>query len=558
MNKIIAVSAVVDTRAMTIYTVTGETVTVLQGDPRLAVFTKALSEGIKQPGDTVELDLDYNAPEPVEIAPTKLGDFQKFEEQSGLVKFFKVAKKAVSKFFGQVVEEKPDDKVRTQQPSDPVAPMEIGRTFNLHQALDAVARQEVTEQTQAATEEVPVMSSIEEVMANAKAVPASSPDFRMTPAEEETHDVVAVVTQDDGSLGMVPNAYKLATQVAHAAETGQTKGVEALLKRMAAITGTRQHSVEDLLKFIQRGDLPVTDDGRIVYYKLLNKTDNQFGYADIHTGNVPQGPGVRVQMDESLVDSNRRNECSSGLHVARRQYLGSFGGNACILGSLNPEDVIAVPNYDANKMRVKGYDLHFLLSADEFKMVKRNEPFPADSPAAKMLALIIAGKQPPVTHVVNIGGHRGTNLTITKTDAEPVAETDVEAAIAEAEPVAPIEEVVPINEGPSNFKAVLDAAPLDPTELAKKPNPMDEDLSVEEPEEPAPAPSPKPVTEKVTETGAAPKPFSPRARIAHLLASEPMSADLAQKLNAIKRTAKKGWDKLGVDAATEAKIKALL
>ena len=555
MNKINAVSAIVDTRAMTIYTNTGETVTILQGDPRLAVFVKALQEGIKNPGDFVELDLDYNAPEPRETAPSKLGDFEKFEQQSGLVKFFKVAKKAVSKFFGQTEEQKEEteqDKVRNKQRVAPVEPLEVGRTFNLQEAVNKVETGKQSLDTSEVT--TAQLSSIEEVMAHAQTVPASSPEFRMTAAEEQTHDVVAVIQQDDGSLGMVPNAHKLATQVAHAAETGQTAGVEALLKRMAAISDTRQHSVEDLLKFIQRGDLPVTDDGRIVYYKLLNRTDNQFGYADIHTGNVPQGPGVRVQMDASLVDHNRRNECSNGLHVARRQYLGSFGGDSCILGSLNPEDVIAVPNYDADKMRVKGYDLHFLLSPEEFKMVKSNTPFPADSKAAKMLALIIAGKQPPVTHVVNIGGHRGTLINITKTEADAVAEAEVEAAVADAEPVAPIEEVVPHNDGPSNIAVVLDAAPLDPTQLAQTTSPLTEGLAVEEKEEPvAETPVTKHKAAPDVPTGA-----SPRAQIAALLASEPMSAELAKRVNIIKRAAKKGWDKLGVDAVTEQKIKDLL
>ena len=558
MNKINAVSAIVDTRAMTIYTNTGETVTILQGDARLAVFVKALQEGIKNPGDSVELDLDYNAPEPKETAPSKLGDFEKFEQQSGLVKFFKVAKKAVSKFFGQTEEQKEEteqDKVRNKQRAAPVEPLEVGRTFNLQEAVNKVETgKQSLDTSEVATAQ---LSSIEEVMAHAEAIPASSPDFRMTAAEEQTHDVVAVIQQDDGSLGMVPNAHKLATQVAHAAETGQTKGIEALLKRMAAISDTRQHSVEDLLKFIQRGDLPVTDDGRIVYYKLLNRTDNQFGYADIHTGNVPQGPGVRVQMDASLVDHNRRNECSNGLHVARRQYLGSFYGDSCILGSLNPEDVIAVPNYDANKMRVKGYDLHFLLSPEEFKMVKSNTPFPADSKAAKMLALIIAGKQPPVTHVVNIGGHRGTLINITKTEADAVAEAEVEAAVADAEPVAPIEEVVPHNDGPSNIAVVLDAAPLDPTQLAQIASRYREQEEAEEPESQQ-RDTFKAKSAPKTKAKAAPAAGSPRAKIAALLASEPMSAELAVKVNAIKRAAKKGWDKLGVDAVTEQKIKDLL
>ena len=550
MNKINAVSAVVDTRAMTIYTNTGKTVTIMQGDPRLKVYLKLLQEGIKNPGDSVELDLDLNAPEPVETAPTVLGDFEKFEQQSGLVKFFKVTKKAVAKFFGQ--EQKETKRKDPAPPAEPVEPVEVGR-FDLSSAIHEVQKSKETTPQVQVTEEV-TLSSVEEVMANAQAIPASSPDFRMTKEEEDTHDIVAVVEGEDGSLGMVPNAHKLATQVAHAAETGKTKGVEALLKRMAAISGTRQHSVEDLLKFIQRGDLPVTDDGRIVYYKLLNSTgNNEFGYADIHTGNVPQGPGVRVQMDEILVDPNRRNECSSGLHVARRQYLGSFGGDTCIMGSLNPEDVVAVPNYDANKMRVKAYDLHFKLSPEEFRLVKRNEPFPADSPAAKMLALIIAGKQPPITHVVSIGGHHGTLIKIEKTDAEPVAEEVVEELVEQAAPVAPIDEVNPLNTSPSTVKVVLDDEHIDPTSLMTEetyPEPVSDQR------DPFKAKGEKPATK--AKAKAAPAAGSPRVRIAALLASGPLTTDLALKLNAIKRAAKKGWGKLGVDADTEKKIRDLL
>ena len=194
MNKINAVSAIVDTRAMTIYTNTGETVTILQGDARLAVFVKALQEGIKNPGDSVELDLDYNAPEPKETAPSKLGDFEKFEQQSGLVKFFKVAKKAVSKFFGQTEEQKEEteqDKVRNKQRAAPVEPLEVGRTFNLQEAVNKVETgKQSLDTSEVATAQ---LSSIEEVMAHAEAIPASSPDFRMTAAEEQTHDVVAVI-----------------------------------------------------------------------------------------------------------------------------------------------------------------------------------------------------------------------------------------------------------------------------------------------------------------------------------------------------------------------------
>ena len=133
----------------------------------------------------------------------------------------------------------------------------------------------------------------------------------------------------------------------------------------------------------------------------------------------------------------------------------------------------------------------------------------------------------------------------------------MEAAIADAEPVAPIEEVVPHNDGPSNIAVVLDAAPLDPTQLAQIASQCQEQEEEEEPESQQRDVFKAKGTPKA-KAKAAPAGTSPRAQIAALLASEPMSAELAVKVNAIKRAAKKGWDKLGVDAVTEQKIKDLL
>ncbi|MEL2330844.1 hypothetical protein, partial [Klebsiella pneumoniae] len=86
---------------------------------------------------------------------------------------------------------------------------------------------------------------------------------------------------------------------------------------------------------------PIADDGCIVIYKLLLKDGpsdhKEFSYRDIHSQKVPQSVGTLVCMNESLVDPDRRNECSNGLHVARRQYLGNFSGNVCVLAKVAPE-----------------------------------------------------------------------------------------------------------------------------------------------------------------------------------------------------------------------------
>lgn len=539
MNKIIVIAAVVDTQCLTLYTPEGDTHVLLQVDPCVPIIVKKLQPVLTGPGTSMEIDLDDMNPMAVAKEPevkheSALNQFAEFEKQSGVVRFFKVAKKALKNFFGGK-----DPEPEAEQKVEIIAPMEMGEVKTFSLAKTMIEIEQTADENCALdgdTSEVePItaapMSAIDEVMANAKAIPASSEDFAMTRSEEETHDVVAVVQQDDGSVGLVPNAHKLATQVAHATASGNSKGMNALLKRLAEMPKSRTHSVEDLLKFLERGDLPITDDGRIVFYKLLNKSDGQFGYVDCHSGNVQQGANVEVRMAESLVDPNRRNECSNGLHVARRQYLRSFGGEVCFLGTLAPEDVVAVPDYDANKMRVCAYQLHFLLSDGDCEHVKANYPFTADMEIAKKLAIILAGNQPPVTHLVTIGSRNGGNLKITEIGDLEAAPVEVDLSTVEA--VASIEEKPNLQPTPKKEKPVvkLDAEKVDPTAIAK-------------------AEKTKALADKVLGT--------PREKIAAILAEGPLDAERAQRIYVIKKAAKKGYHKLGVDAKTEKKIVALL
>lgn len=538
MNKIIVIAAVVDTQCLTLYTPEGDMHVLLQGDPRVPIIVKKLQPVLTGPGTSMEIDLDEMNPIPVTKEPEEkpesaLNQFAEFEKQSGVTKFFKVAKTALKKFFGASEPE-------PEKPVEIIAPMEMGEVKTFSLALTMAEVEQAADENYALSAEPeavvePIsgtpMSSIDEVMANAKAIPASSEDFAMTVEEEKTHDVVAVVVKDDGSVGLVPHAHKLATQVAHATKTGNNKGMNALLKRLAEMPTSRTHSVEDLLKFLERGDLPITDDGRIVFYKILRKKTGKFGYVDCHSGNVQQGPNVEVRMAESLVDTNRRNECSNGLHVARRQYLSSFSGDICFLGSLAPEDVVAVPDYDANKMRVCAYQLHFLLSDEDFRHVKANRPFTADMEIAKKLAIILAGNQPPITHLVTIGSRNGGDLKITKIGDPEAAPVEVDLSTVEA--VASIEEkpnLQPRVEKPK-VEVRLDAEKVDPTAIAK-------------------AEKTKAVVDKV--------PGTPREKIAAILAEGPLDAERAQRIYVIKKAAKKGFHKLGVDAKTEKKIEALL
>jgi hypothetical protein len=290
------------------------------------------------------------------------------------------------------------------------------------------------------------MSVVDEIMAHA--VPVTDSEFhedgidkqgnvveengftdnqRHTPETEDT--IIAVV---NGQI--IPGVELIKTQFSRAAKLGSTTGVENFLKRIAAVIDKRSHSVEDLIKFMERGDMPIADDGSILIYKLLNRT-SEGKYVDCHSGKVVQFVGAYVCMDEKLVDRNRNNECSNGLHVARRGYLRSFFGNVCVMAKLDPEDVIAVPTYDANKVRVCGYHIIAELTDAQRSRVMENQPLTHNEAGRVLIAKALAGDHIRRTHEVRITEQKGGGLQTKKLDkseapapvATPDAPKEVEA-----------------------------------------------------------------------------------------------------------------------------------
>lgn len=171
------------------------------------------------------------------------------------------------------------------------------------------------------------MSVVDEIIAHA--VPVSSEKFNEKGLVQQRPMVVNAVTSNDhpddtaedtiiAVVGdkIIPGMELIKSQFGRAAKMGSVQGVENFLKRLSTVIESRSHSVEDLLKFMERADLPIADDGTIIIYKVLNKQGDR--YVDCHTGRVQQWVGAYVCMDPSLVDHNRSNECSNGLHVARR------------------------------------------------------------------------------------------------------------------------------------------------------------------------------------------------------------------------------------------------
>lgn len=389
------VAALVDTRNLILYTEDGNTVVIPQGDPRLAKILDIVTP-ICAAGGVAEVVIN-----PIDT-------YSQFEESTGgLVKLFRVARSKLFNFF------KATDKTTSSVP-----PQIIG---------DVVAQ---------------LRKATVEIMQHAVPISECSlgdTDLYNGPTHQEgdSGDTLIAVT----GTNVLPDVHKLKAQMGRAVAEGSGTGLALFIAR--ASTCNRQHTQEDLMRFMERGDLPIANDGSIIIYKVLKRTQNgTFTYVDCHSKQVPQKVGTLVHMAPNLVDHNRAQECSNGLHVARRGYLSSFSGDVCVIAKVNPEDVIAVPYHDANKMRVCAYHILYELSAEDYAELCKNKPLKTNQ-GKQMLANAISGDHVGILSDVEIGGHCGKNLTIKDSDAPEQEAIAIKLANpTEATPMAePLKEV---------------------------------------------------------------------------------------------------------------------
>lgn len=213
-------------------------------------------------------------------------------------------------------------------------------------------------------------------------------------------------------------------------------GLVNFMKRLADFPKERSHTVQELLRFLERGDLPLANDGSILAYKVLTSTGEDGWFVDCHTRKVRQCVGARVSMSEDLIDPSRRNECSTGLHIARRGYLRHFPGDIIALVKIAPEDVVAVPEYDANKMRVAAYHIIGLIPSRLHEVLRNNNNMTDGEEGAELLGAAVAGLHIGVTHEVVIRSNMGGDVVITDVADNTVIDLQKRAAPAKAvEPI---------------------------------------------------------------------------------------------------------------------------
>lgn len=507
--KITTIAGVLDKKELTLYKPDGTKVVLPQGDSRIQrIVDHAAPFWLRR--EPVEVDLDRSS-------VTESNPYSKYEENSnGLVKFFRVAKKAIREIFNPLehvnIEQ---DAVLGEVPPGP-QPEEA-------EAPVATVDPVIAEQTRMA-------AAVSQIMATAQ--PSNHKDFHDAHLEKTEETIIGVV---DGQI--IENMENLKLHFDRANKLGSATGVQNFLDRISKVIGKRRHSVEDLLKFMEKGDLPIAEDGSIVIFKRLKTVRNKpvGTFVDCHSGNVFQRVGSYVVMDESMVDPNRHADCSNGLHVARRQYLKGFSGDVCIIAKVAPEDVIAVPQYDANKMRVCAYHILFQLNQDATNAVCNDRSFSDNEEACTQLAKALSGDHIGKIEEVRITESRGGGLKITP--LIEAQEVELELYKAEITDTGIQAEPLKVDE---HFNPVTLNAPAV--------NPLKHVNVVQE--------------EKKEQVIVPTEPEKPRTRteeIQYMLKQLDSSVETiriaaAKSLMEMKKKAKVSWTKLGVSANQETKI----
>lgn len=474
MTKIRIVAAVVDTRRLTLYKEDGETIRIPQGDERVQRIIDETKEDLLL-GKVAEVELGTASGE----QPTNT--YADFEEKSGgVVRFLRTAKSRVARLFGGSDLPQENQSVEDDEEGEPLLTLGSVEQNQLDAALKDISD---------------------------NAIPMDNDEI-----DEETETVVAVI--DDTPI---PGVEGIKDHLAYANKLGSPEGVQNFLRRISKVIQQRRHSIDDLLLFMKNGDLPIADDGSIIIYKVLRRAGSG-GYVDCHTRKVNQKVGSMVLMDPSLVDPDRRQQCSNGLHVARRGYISSFPGDVCILGKVAPEDVIAVPSYDANKMRVCGYHILFELTEGMYAQLRLDKPITNTKDGQKLLARAISGNHPEPVEDVRITAQKGGGVVVTPR-GEPTDAPKAKAAPAKK---------------PKMRRATS-------IERAKRPEPKQ-----------APAVDPRKVSKEVTQT----KTRTQRIKelVAALNSSDHVASARAQAaldLIELRKTAKKSWAALGYSSLTD-------
>ena len=114
-----------------------------------------------------------------------------------------------------------------------------------------------------------------------------------------------------------------------------------------------QNSINQLYSFLEKYNLPITDEGDFIAQKAVDKN-----FKDYQTGTKDNSVGKVVKEDRALISDDPSQGCGRGLHVGAEDYVNGFvrSDGHVVLVKINPKNVCSVPNENTyQKIRVCEY-----------------------------------------------------------------------------------------------------------------------------------------------------------------------------------------------------------
>ena len=121
------------------------------------------------------------------------------------------------------------------------------------------------------------------------------------------------------------------------------------------MSNTSGRAVNELYRFLECNNLPITPDGYFLAYKNVSED-----FTDRHTRTFDNSIGATCEMPRNEVMDDPNRTCSAGLHFCSMEYLTSMWGTRghTMVVKINPADVVSIPvDYNNSKGRCCKYEV---------------------------------------------------------------------------------------------------------------------------------------------------------------------------------------------------------
>jgi hypothetical protein len=219
------------------------------------------------------------------------------------------------------------------------------------------------------------------------------------------------------------NGYMVQRTLEHLHKGDDTAPLAAFIDNL--MDNPNEEVREDLFKWIESGDMAITEDGCFLAYKYV--LGDYYSAHSGKNGRVFHGLGTFVTMPRSECDPSRNNTCSTGLHFCSYGYLGQYNqSHRIIIVKVHPSNVTAIPrDYHNQKGRCCAYTVVGELPAEEVKDILRGRRVVRSFSEFKIGTEVVSGDDELLKAPVEVG------------DFELDEEDDVETPVDE-EDVTPI------------------------------------------------------------------------------------------------------------------------